>query len=128
MGLFGHKKHVYVFWCRFDDAEDIKSSNDMVRLFGTKEVATTIQKLTGESYKPANMRILNDLLVNSYSKPLTQSYVNKIMDTAWKIVTSKFHDELFDKSNDVPIHGGAADLTKVPSLEKLGLFLLFFEA
>ena len=48
MGLFGHKKHVYVFWCRFDDAEDLKSSNDMVRLFGTKEVATTIQKLTGD--------------------------------------------------------------------------------
>ena len=128
MGLFGHKKHVYVFWCRFNDAEDIKSSNDMVHMFGTKEVALTIQKVAGKSYKPGNMRILNDLLVNSYSKPLTQSYVNKIMEEAWKILTSKFHDELFDKSNDVPISGGAADLTKVPGLEKLGLFLLFVEA
>lgn len=128
MGLFGHKKHVYVFWCRFNDAEDIKSSNDMVHMFGTKEVALTIQKVAGKSYKPGNMRILNDLLVNSYSKPLTQSYVNRIMDEAWKILTSKFHDELFDKSNDVPISGGAADLTKVPGLEKLGLFLLFVEA
>ena len=128
MGLFGHKKHVYVFWGRFNDAADINAGNAVIHQLGTKEVALTIEKVTGKSFKPKNMRILNDLLVNSYSKPLTQSYVNKIMEEAWKILTSKFHDELFDKSNDVPISGGAADLTKVPGLEKLGLFLLFVEA
>ena len=91
-------------------------------------MALTIEKVTGKSFKPKNMRILNDLLVNSYSKPLTQSYAHKIMQEAWKILTNKYHDELFDKSNDVPTTGGVCDLTMVPGLEKYGLFLLFVEA
>ena len=128
MGLFGHTKHVYVFWGRFNDAEDVRAGNDVIHQLGTKEVALTIEKVTGKSFKPKNMRILNDLLVNTYSKPLTQSYVNNIMGEAWKILTSKFHDELFDKSKDVPINGGACDLTLVPGLAKYGLFLVFLEA
>ena len=128
MGLFGHKKHVYVFWGRFNDAADIDAGNAVIHQLGTKEVALTIEKVTGKSFKPKNMRILNDLLVNSYSKPLTQSYAHKIMGEAWKILTNKYHDELFDKSSDVPTTGGVCDLTMVPGLEKYGLFLLFVEA
>lgn len=128
MGLFGHKKKVYVFWCRFNDAKEVAEGNSIIRQLGTNEVALTIKKVTGKSFKPQNMRILNDLLVNNYSKPLTQTYVNKIAQEAWSVVTRKYGDELFDKSTDVPVSGGACDLTIVPNLEKYGLFLIFMEA
>ena len=42
MGLFGHKKHVYVFWGRFNDAADIDAGNAVIHQLGTKEVALTI--------------------------------------------------------------------------------------
>ena len=47
MGLFGHKKKYYVFWARFDDAKDIDGGKMLVRTFGTKEVAVTLEKFTG---------------------------------------------------------------------------------
>lgn len=128
MGLFGHKKKVYVFWCRFDDAQDINGGNQVIGQLGTKEVAMTLEKVAHQSFKPRNMRILTDLMVNSYSKPLTQDYVHRIAGEAWKVLTTKHHDELFDKSDDVPVNGGACDLTKVPGLAKYGLFMVFIEA
>ena len=127
-GLFGHKKHVYVFWCRFNDAADVRGGNEVIQQLGTKEVAMTIEKVCGRSFNPKNMHILNDLLVNSYSKPMTESYAKKVGDEAWKIASRKFHDEIFDKSKEIDYIGGVCDLTIVPALEKYGLFLTFIEA
>ena len=45
MGLFGHKKHVYVFWGRFNDAADINAGNAVIHQLGTKEVALKFARL-----------------------------------------------------------------------------------
>ena len=49
MGLFGHKKRVYVVWGRFDDAKDIHGGDVVRKGLSAKEIAFVIQKISGET-------------------------------------------------------------------------------
>ena len=127
MGLFGHKKRVYIVWGRFDDAKDIRGG-DMVRNGLTKDnIAFVIKKFSNETYKPSDIRVVEDEIITGYSKPLNQAVSKIIVQEAWKLVTARFSKELFDKSKDVETHVGLCDLS-VMGTDDYGLYLIYIYA
>ena len=127
MGLFGHKKRVYVVWGRFDGAKDI-NGGDTVRKGLTKDnIAFVIKKISNESYKPGDIRVVEDEILTGYSKPLTQTVSKLMVQEAWKMVTARFSKELFDKSKDVETHVGVCDLS-VMGTDDYGLYLIYIYA
>lgn len=127
MGLFGHKKRVYVVWGRFDDAKDISGGDVIRKGLTAKEIAFVIEKISGEKYKPGDIRVVEDDLLTGYSAPLNQAAAKMILPVAWGMITSRFSKELFDKSKDVETHVGVCDLSRIGK-DDYGLFLIYVYA
>lgn len=127
MGLFGHKKRVYVVWGRFDDAKDISGGDVIRKGLTAKEIAFVIEKTSGEKYKPGDIRVVEDDLLTGYSAPLNQAAAKMIVPVAWGMITSRFSKELFDKSKDVETHVGVCDLSRIGK-DDYGLFLIYVYA
>ena len=127
MGLFGHKKRVYVVWGRFDDAKDISGGEAVKRGLQPKDIAFVIKKFSGETYKPADIRVVEDAVMTGYTKPMNQVTAQIAVQDAWQIVTKRFKKELFDKSKDVETHMGICDFS-VMGTDDYGLFLVYIYA
>lgn len=127
MGLFGHKKRVYVVWGRFDDAKDIRGGDTVRRGLTKENIAFVIKKFSNDSYKPSDIRVVEDEILTGYSKPLNQAVSQMMVQEAWKMVTARFSKELFDKSKDVETHIGVCDLS-VMGTDDYGLYLIYIYA